>query len=142
MEEHGVAQGVRPQRKVHRCRPLSPGMQQLLACILREIVNAALGNTILKMGVDATKGKLLARVAARLFECVVGEAPIVAVIVLGPNAVLGSEGLKSAFCGNGFNQRVINLRVEVLQATEVINEDGSAAIALLGEFAFELRNKP
>ena len=63
-------------------------------------------------------------------------------IVLDPNAVLGSEGLKGAFCGNSFDQRVINLRVDVSQATEVVDKDSSAAIALLGEFAFELRDKP
>ena len=136
MEERGVAQGVRPQSKVHRCGPLSPGVQQLLVCALGEIANAALGNTILEVGVDATKGKLLTSLVACLLEGVVCEAPIVAMIVLDPNAVLGSKGLEGAFCGNDFDQRVINLRVDVSQATEVVDEDGSAAIALLGEFAF------
>ena len=36
-------------------------------------------------------------------------------IVLDPNAVLGSEVLEGTFCGNGFDQRVIYLRVDVLQ---------------------------
>ncbi len=103
MEECGIVQGVGPQREVHRCGPLSPGVQQLLACALREVVNAALGDAVLKVSVDATKGKLLVHIVARLFESVVGEAPSVAVIVLDPNAVLGSEGLKGAFCDNGFD---------------------------------------
>ncbi len=63
-------------------------------------------------------------------------------IVPDPNAVLGSKGLKGAFCSNGFDQRVIDLGVDILQAAEVVNEDGSTAIALLGDLAFELRNKP
>ena len=96
----------------------------------------------MEVGVDATKGKLLTSVVACLLEGVVGEAPIVAVIVLDPNAMLGSEDLEGAFCGNGFDQRVINLRVDVSQAAEVVNEYGSAAITLFGEFAFELHNKP
>ena len=55
MEERGVVQGVGPQRKVHRCGPSSPGVQQLLACALGEVSDAALGNTILEVGIDATK---------------------------------------------------------------------------------------
>ncbi len=50
-------------------------------------------------------------------------------IVLDFDTVLGSEGLEGAFCGNGFDQRVINLGMDVLQVTEVVNKDGSAAIA-------------
>ncbi len=119
MEERSVAQGVGPQRKVHRCEPSSPDVQQLLACALREVTNAALGDTILEVGIDATKGKLLLSVVACLFEDVAQEAPIVAVIVLDPNTVLSSKGLKGTFCGDGFDQRVINLRMVVSQATQV-----------------------
>ncbi len=55
------------------------------------------------MGVYATEGKLLACAVACLLEGVVGEAPIVAVVVLDPNAMLGSEGLEGAFGGDSFN---------------------------------------
>ena len=96
----------------------------------------------MEMGVYATEGKLLAGVMACLFEGVVGETSIVAVIVLDPNAVLGSEGLKGVFGGNGFDRRVINLKVDVSHASVVVDEDSSTAIALLGKFAFELCNKP
>ena len=71
MEERGVAQGVGPQREVHRCGPLGPGVQQLLACFVGEVPNAALGNTILETGFDATKGELLPSVVACLFEGIV-----------------------------------------------------------------------
>jgi hypothetical protein len=64
------------------------------------------------------------------------------VVVLDPDAMLGSEGLEGAFGGDGFNQRVIDLGVDVSQATVVVDEDGGAAIALLGKFAFKLSDKP
>ena len=114
----------------------------MLACALGEVADGALGNAILEVGVYATEGKLLACVVACLLEGIVGEAPIVAVVVLDPNAMLGSEGLEGAFGGNGFNRRVIDLGVDVSQATVVVDEDGSAAIALLGKFAFKLCDKP
>ena len=62
-----------------------------------------LGNAILEVGVYATEGKLLAGVMACLFEGVVGETPIVAVIVLDLNAVLGGEGLEGVFGGDCFD---------------------------------------
>ena len=68
MEERSVAQGIGPQREVHRCRPLSSGVQQLLACALGEVPNAALGNTILEMGIDTAKGELLTSIMACLLE--------------------------------------------------------------------------
>jgi hypothetical protein len=46
-------------------------VQQLLACALGEVANAALGNIILEVGVDAAKGKLLMSVMACLIEGVV-----------------------------------------------------------------------
>jgi hypothetical protein len=66
-------------------------------------VNAALGNAILEVGVYATEGKLLACVVACLLEGVVGEASVVAVIVLHPNAALGSKGLEGVFGSNGLD---------------------------------------
>ena len=51
--------------------------------------------------------------------------------------------MQRASCAHdGFDQRVIDLGVDVLQATVVVDEDGSAGIALLGKFAFKLCNKP
>ena len=71
MEERSVVQGIGPQREVHCCGSLSPGVQQLLACALRVVANAALGDTILEMRVDAAKGELLTSVVACLLEGVV-----------------------------------------------------------------------
>ena len=94
------------------------------------------------MGIYATEGKLLVCVVACLPEGIVGEAPIITVVVLDPNAMLGSKGLEGAFGGDGFDRRIIDLEVDIPQSTEVTDEDGSAAIAHFGEFAFELRDKP
>ena len=142
MQESGVAQGIWPQGKVHCLRPASVCVEQLLARALREIADGALGDAILEMGIHAAEGELLSRIMAGLPEGIVGEAPIVAVVVLDPNAMLGSEGLEGAFGGDGFDRRIIDLEVNIPESTEVVDEDGSATIALLGEFAFELRDKP
>ncbi len=103
MEERGAAQCVGPQCEVHCSGPSGPGVQKLLACALREVANGALVNAILEVGVDATKGKLLAGVVACLFEGVVGKSPIVAVIVLDFYAMLGGEGLEGVFGGDCFD---------------------------------------
>ncbi len=103
MEEHGIAQGIWPQRKVNCLRPASVSMQQLLARTLQEIADGALSNAILEVSVYATEGELLACVAACLLERIVRESTAVAVIMLNFYAVLGSKGLKGAFGGNGFN---------------------------------------
>ena len=104
MEERGITQCVGPQCEVHRCGPLSPGVQQLLACAFGEVTDGALGNAILKVGVLATEGKLLARVMTCLFEGVVGKSPIVTVVVVDSDTVFGSKGLEGAFGGDGFNR--------------------------------------
>ncbi len=97
----------------------------------------------LEVGVYATEGKLLACVVACLLEGIVREVPIVAVVVLDPNAMLGSEGLEGAFGGDGFDRRVIDLGgVDVSQATVVVDEDGSAAIALLGKLPLSCATNP
>ena len=66
-------------------------------------MDAVLGNAILKMSVDATKGGLLVRVVACLFEGIVGELPIVAVVMQNFDTVLGGEGLEGTFGGEGLN---------------------------------------
>ena len=113
VEERGIAQCVGPQCKVHHCRPSSPGMQQLFACVFGEVADGALSNAILKVGVYATEGELLACVMTCLFEDVVGKSPIVTAVVVDSDAVFGSEGLKGAFGSDGFDQRVINLGVHI-----------------------------
>ena len=74
-------------------------MEQLVACALREVVDGALGNAILEVGIDSTEGELLSHVVAGLLESVVLEAPVVTVVLEDLHAVLSGECLKGAFGG-------------------------------------------
>ncbi len=74
-------------------------MEQLLARALQKVANGVLGDAILEVGIDAAEGELLLCVMAGLLEGVVVVAPVVAVVVLDPHSVLGSEGLEGAFGG-------------------------------------------
>jgi hypothetical protein len=78
-------------------------VQQLLARALQEIADGALGDAFLEVSIYATEGELLARVVARLLECIVGESTVVAVIMLNFYTVLGGKSLKGVFGGNSFN---------------------------------------
>ena len=82
---------------MHCLRPASACVEQLLACAFREISDRALGDAILEMSIDSAEGELLSRVMAGLFEGVVLEVPIIAVVMLDSHAVLGGEGLEGAF---------------------------------------------
>ncbi len=67
-------------------------MEQLLA-------DGALGDAILEVGIDTAEGELLLCIVAGLLEGVVVEAPVVAVVMLDPRAVLGGKGLEGPFGG-------------------------------------------
>ena len=113
-------------------------MEQLLARTLREIADGVLGDAVLKMGIHATEGELLSRVVAGLLEGVVVEAPIVAVVVEDLHAMLGCECLEGMFGSESFRGSIVDLEVDNAQAAEVVDEDGGARVAPLGEFAFQL----
>ncbi len=74
-------QGIWPQGKVHCLRPASACVEQLLPRALGEVADTALGDPILKMGIDAAEGELLLGLVAGLFEGVVLEAAIVAMVM-------------------------------------------------------------
>ncbi len=93
------------------------------------------------MGIHAAEGELLSCFVAGLFEVVVLEAPIVAVVVEYPHAVLGSECLEGAFGSKSFRICILDLKVDKAQAAEVVNKDGGTPVALFGEFAFHLREE-
>ena len=95
-----------------------------------------LGYAILKVGIDPTEGELLPCVVACLLEGIVMEASVVAVIM---------EDLDSMFCrvlfegklgGECFAGLVAKLEVDKMEVAIVVDKDGGALIALLGEFAF------
>jgi hypothetical protein len=77
-------------------------VQELLVSALGEVVNGSLGDAILEVSVDPTKGELLALGFTCLTEETVGEASIVAVVVGDANAVFGGKALKGALCVDGF----------------------------------------
>jgi hypothetical protein len=70
--------------------PALAGVQELLPGALREVPDRALGDSILKVRIYPTEGKLLNALFACLFESVVRESAIVAVIMFNRHAVFGS----------------------------------------------------
>ncbi len=64
--------------------------------------------------------------------------PVVAVVVVDANAVLGGKLLKSVLGGNSFDGRIINLVVHKTQSGVMVDKDGAASVPLLGEFPFRL----
>jgi hypothetical protein len=71
-----------------------------------------LGNSILEVGVDATEGETLAAIVASLLEVIVIEKPIITVVVLDADVVLGSEGLEGLLGCNSFNGRGVDLKMD------------------------------
>ncbi len=70
------------------------GVQELLPGALKEVPDRALGNSILKVRIYPTEGKSLIALFACLFESVVCESAIVAVIMFNRHAVFGSKSFK------------------------------------------------
>ena len=135
----GVAQSVRPKGCADRLRPALPRVQELLASALGEVVNGSLGDAILEVSVDPTKGELLALGFACLTEETVGEASIVAVVVGDANAVFGGKALKGALCVDGFLAgEVACHQINKLEAGIMIHKSGGIPIACLGEYPLRL----
>ena len=68
-----------------------------------------------------------------MLERIVGKSPIVAVIVLDGDTVLGSILLERQFGGHGRLCRVIDLEVHKAQTRVVVHKNGAALVPLLGE---------
>jgi hypothetical protein len=71
-----------------------------------------LSNSILEVGVDVTEGETLAAIVASFLEGVVVETPVVTVVVLDADAVLGVEGLEGLLGCNSFDGRAVNLKMD------------------------------
>ncbi len=127
---------------MHCLRPASTCVEQLLASAFAEVVDGALGNAILEVGIDAAEGKLLSRVVAGLLEGIVEESSVVAVVVLDLHTVSGGEGLEGAFGCYGLFRSIVDLEVDKAQAAVVVDKDCGAPVALLGKFPFHLRKEP
>jgi hypothetical protein len=69
-------------------------MHQLFSGTLWKVSNCTLGDSILEVGIDPTKGEFLPALLAWLFGGVVSESTIVAMVVFDFYAVLGSKSFK------------------------------------------------
>ncbi len=117
------------------------GVQQLFACGLGKVTDRALGDPILEMGVDATEGELLAACLARLFERVVCELSIIAVIMFNFYAVLACKLLKRLFGLEGLFRQQVQHEMDESHARVMIDEDDGAHVSPLGKFSLELRKE-
>ena len=64
--------------------------------------------------------------------------PVVSVVVVDANTVLGGELLKSVLGGDSLDGGIIDLVVHKTQSGVMVDKDGLASVALLGEFPFQL----
>ncbi len=64
--------------------------------------------------------------------------PVVTVVVVDANAVLGGKLRKSMLGGDSFDGGIINLVVHETQSGVMLDKDGAASVPLLGEFPFQL----
>ena len=93
------------------------------------------------MGIHAAEGELLSRIVAGFLEGIVVEVPVVAVVVEDLHAMLGGKCLEGMFGSESFCGCIVDLEVDKAQVAEVLDKDGGAPAAPLGEFAFQLREQ-
>jgi len=135
----GVAQSVQPKGCADCLWPALPRVQELLASALGEVTNGSLGDAILEVSVDPTKGELLALGFACLMEETVGEASVVAVVVGDANAVFGGEAVEGSLCVDGFLAgEVACHQINELETEIMIHKNGGIPIARLGEYPLRL----
>ena len=60
-------------------------------------MDGSLGNSVLEMGINATKSKSLSLLRAVVYECIVGKSSIGGVIVFDVHKIVGGELLESQF---------------------------------------------
>jgi hypothetical protein len=109
------------------------GVQQLLTCALQEVMDRALSNSILEMGIHATEGELLAACLACLIESIVCTSSIIAVIMFNFNAVLTCELFECALGLEGLFRRQVQHEMDEPHVRIVVYEDGGTCISLLGK---------
>jgi hypothetical protein len=97
-----IVHSIQPQGKVDGLWPVGAHVKQLLARALQEVLDGLLGDAILEVGINPTKGELLSCITACLLKGIVVKAPIVAVLVHDFDSVFGRIQFKSEFGGNCF----------------------------------------
>jgi hypothetical protein len=121
--------------------PMVLSMEQHGACLLLEIVDAALSDSILPVGIDTTEGDVLVCLSEALLPGIIGEPAIAGMIAPDFEATFASIQLKGLLSLEGFLGGGVFLELDKPQSTVMIDKDGGRAIAALGEVALELRNE-
>jgi hypothetical protein len=116
-------------------------MEELLVSALGEVPDGLLGNSVLKMRVDAAEGKPLASLLAPQLEVIVGKSAMVTMVVLNCEAVLFCKLLECKFGCNSFFGRQGHHQMNVLEAQKMVNEHGCGSVPFLCEHSFRLRHK-
>ncbi len=100
MQVGGVTKSIWPKGNADLLRPALACVKKLLPGALGQVLDGSLCYSILKVGIDPTEGVSLIALLACHLEVVVGKLTIVTVVMLDPDAVLGSESFE---CLLGFN---------------------------------------
>jgi hypothetical protein len=116
VEGNGAPEGIWPKGQVDGGRPLLAHMEELLPCTLSMVPDGFLCNAILEVGIDPTEGELLLLCTAAVFEGVVLESSVVAVVVEDADAVLLGKVFKGLFGFHCFFRGELGHQVDVLQS--------------------------
>jgi hypothetical protein len=109
-------------------------VQELLSGALKEVLNRTLGDPILEMGVDPTKGESLAALLTCLSKSIVRKTTIIAMIMFDCNAMFSSKLHKHLFHIYRFVARQVLHEMDEAEMGEVVHEDGRGAVPLRGKF--------
>jgi hypothetical protein len=96
----GITKGIWPKGNADCLRPALVCMKKLLPGALGWVLDGSLRYSILKVGINPTEGESLIALLTRHLEVVVGKSTIVTVVMLDPDAMLGSKLFE---CLLGFN---------------------------------------
>ncbi len=80
----------------------------------------------------------MATVLTCLFEGIVGKAPVVTMVVLDADPMLGCILFKGLLGKNGLGRSIIDLEMDESQMGVVVHKNGAASVPLLGECPLEL----
>jgi hypothetical protein len=97
-----VTKGIWPKGNADCLRPALMCVKKLLPGALRQISDGSLCYFILKVGIDPAEGESLIALLVHHLEVVVGKLTIVTVVMLDPDAVLGSISFECSLAFNCF----------------------------------------
>jgi hypothetical protein len=90
-----------------------------------KVSDALFGECILKMCIDSTVGNGLGLELDVVDKALVGEASVVAMIMLDGNAMRLRKSFESSLGGESFFPCTVPLKVYIGQSTVMVNKDGS-----------------